>query len=175
MAVSHISLIPAKPDYAEEFLRWREDPTTIEYNPLRVASVEELRVRLSKSGVDLSDLESTKEFLWFVAEGKSLVGQVSIQNVNAAMLTAEVAFTVAPEARSRGIASAAVLALTDLVFKASTIRRLTALVHDGNIASKQVLTKVGYKQEGLLREHFLVNGKPTDEAYFAILKAEFQP
>lgn len=169
----HLELVSPKPEYAEEFLIWREDTITAKFNPLKKSSVEELRARLLSAQTLLTNLENSNEFLWFVMHESDLVGQVSLQNVNSTMLTGEVAYTIAPTARSKGVATEAVRILTKHIFEKSQLRRLFAHVHVENLASRRVLEKNGYLQEGLLRQHFIVNGKPTDQVLYAILRSEF--
>lgn len=168
-----LELIPPKAEYAEPFLRWREDPITVKFNPLKKSSLEELKTRLLNAQTNLSELESSKEFIWFVQDGTELVGQVSLQNINSTMLTGEIAYTISPTARAKGIGTEALRLLTKQIFRNSQLRRLFAHVHIENLASRKVLEKNGYKLEGVLRQHFIVNGQPTDEALYAILRSDF--
>ena len=167
-----LKLVPPKPEYAEEFLRWREDPITVKFNPLKKSSLEELKTRLLNAGTSLTNIEGSIEFIWFVKDGAELVGQVSLQNVNPTMLTGEIAYTICPTARSKGTGTEAVRLLTKLIFENSRLRRLFAHVHVENLASRRVLEKNGYALEGVLRQHFIVNGQPTDEALYAILRSD---
>lgn len=167
-----IKFLSSDSKFADNFLEWRQDPQTIKYNPLAPSNRETLRQRLSSSASDLTEFDKSDAFLWFIDLNGELAGQVNIQNINRMMLTAEIGYTIAPSSRSKGVATAAVRLLTENVFAGTPLRKLIAYVHDGNIPSKKVLEKVGYKQEGLLREHYIVNGIPTDEAIYGILKGE---
>ena len=75
------------------------------------------------------------------------------------MLTAEVGYGVDAKAWGQGVGTAA-------------IRKLIAFVHEDNIASRRLLEKAGFVQEGLLREHYLVNGIPADEAVYGLLRSD---
>jgi hypothetical protein len=86
------------------------------------------------------------------------------------MLFAEIGYAVAAEERGRGYATAAVRTVTELMFRQTPLRKLIAFVHEGNHASRRVLEKAGYRQEGFLREHYVVNGKPANELLFGILR-----
>ena len=50
--------------------------------------------------------------------------------------------------------------------------KITAYVFTGNPASARVLEKCGFVQEGLLRKHFLKDGKFIDARLLALLKGE---
>ena len=88
------------------------------------------------------------------------------------MLTAEIGYGIAPEARGNGYATEAVRLVTHRAFTKSPLRKLIAYVHEDNVASRRVLEKVGYAAEGLLREHYLINGMPVNEVIYGILRRE---
>jgi ribosomal-protein-alanine N-acetyltransferase len=46
-------------------------------------------------------------------------------------------------------------------------------VHEENLPSRKLLENVGFHQEGILREHYLVNGKPANEIIFGLLRRDF--
>ncbi|SQA98850.1 Uncharacterised protein [Cedecea neteri] len=54
------------------------------------------------------------------------------------------------------------------------IRKLVATVTAGNIPSKKVLEKVGFQQEGTLRENYWLNERWQDDWIFGLLAREFR-
>ena len=66
--------------------------------------------------------------------------------------SAEAGFLFAPRAQGKGYGYESLRALCDYAFSAGGIRRLTATVTAGNLASKNLLQKVGFHQEGELRD-----------------------
>jgi catechol 2,3-dioxygenase-like lactoylglutathione lyase family enzyme len=54
------------------------------------------------------------------------------------------------------------------------LRRLVAYVAEGNIASRRILEKVGFIQEGICREHYLINGIPTNEVLYGLLRSDWE-
>ena len=112
---------------------------------------------------DFSHLNKAKLFFWFIESDKNLVGNIVMRSINRLMLIAEIGYNVAPEARGRGYATEALRLVTHKAFTESPLRKLIAYVHEDNAASRKVLEKVGYKAEGLLREHYLINGAPVNE------------
>ena len=69
---------------------------------------------------------------------------------------------------------AAVRMLVDKVLAETALRKLVAYVHDQNRASCRVLEKLGFRQEGFLREHYIINGKPENEIVYGLLKSEWE-
>jgi len=86
----------------------------------------------------------------------------------------EIGYGIAPEHHNHGVATQAVGLLIRKCFTESPLRRLLAYVHDENIASIRVLQKLGFTQEGILREHYIINGTPVNELLFGLLKHEWK-
>ena len=55
-----------------------------------------------------------------------------------------------------------------------SLRRIRAMADARNTASHRVMEKIGMKREGTLRQNDLVSGKLIDEAWFGILRAEWE-
>jgi RimJ/RimL family protein N-acetyltransferase len=65
-------------------------------------------------------------------------------------------------------------ALCEFAFNQGGIRRLTATVTAGNIASRALLEKSGFRLEGELRESYFLSGRWQNDWLFGLLKHEFQ-
>lgn len=169
---TQITFGPPDASLAAMMHEWRQDPIMKKYNPLAPSTVENLRDRLGKSSGDLGEFEKADAFFWFIQLSGEFVGNISCQNINRQMLTAEIGYNVISSARSKGIATQALRAITQRLFSETSLRKLIAYVHEDNLPSIKVLKNSGYQQEGLLREHYLVNGQPANEIIFGLLKKE---
>jgi ribosomal-protein-alanine N-acetyltransferase len=169
----NLRLTPADPNLAEWWHEARQEPETVKFNPLAPSTVETLRERLSKACSDLSRFDSADSFFWAIRVDEKLVGHLTMQNINRMMLTAEIGYGILPQVRGRGIASLAIRTLAGNVFSQTPLRKLVAFVHEGNLPSRRAVEKVGFKLEGLLREHYLVNGKAANEVIYGLLRSEF--
>ncbi|MCU7784834.1 GNAT family N-acetyltransferase [Lelliottia amnigena] len=85
---------------------------------------------------------------------------------------AEVGFLFAPDAQGKGYGYESLRALCDFAFEQGGIRRLTATVTAGNIASRRLLEKAGFVLEGELRENFWLSGGWHNDWVFGLLKHE---
>jgi RimJ/RimL family protein N-acetyltransferase len=83
-------------------------------------------------------------------ETDRLLGGIGINQVQPTRAQGEIGYWVAPWARRRGVATAAVRALTEHVFGAGTAR-LELLTHWENAASQRVALAAGYRREGVRR------------------------
>jgi ribosomal-protein-alanine N-acetyltransferase len=170
----NIRLVPYRRDYLEGYLRYREQASTVRHNPLTPSTVEELERRLEKEGSELSDLKRFESYRWFVEAEGEIVGNVSLTNINHMMGYAEIGYGISEPGQGRGIGTEAVRLLVRKVFAESPMRKIIAYVHDQNIPSCRVLERLGFRREGLLREHYIINGKPENESLYGILRDEWQ-
>jgi ribosomal-protein-alanine N-acetyltransferase len=170
---SDLRLTPADPALAEWWHGTRQETETLRYNPLLPMTVEQVRERLMRSSSDLrADYDRIDDFFWAARLGDELLGHVTLQNINRTMGTGEIGYGIAERARGRGLGTEVVRRLARMAFAESPLRKLVAFVHAENVASRRALEKAGFVQEGLLREHFVVNGVPADEAIYGLLRAD---
>jgi RimJ/RimL family protein N-acetyltransferase len=168
-----LSLLPYEPAFLQAFIEWRNQPLSVRFNPLKAMSSEEIARKLENEGADLSRLERHESFSWFVSVDGQVVGSVSLKNISQSMAYGEIGYGIAESHHGKGIATAGVRLMVDKIFSESKLRRLIAYVHEENRASRRVLEKLGFQEEGLLREHYLINGVPVNEVLYGLLKREW--
>ncbi|MEU6646740.1 GNAT family protein [Saccharomonospora sp. NPDC046836] len=100
-------------------------------------------------------------------------GQITLGNViRASLRSAWVGYWVSSELAGGGVATAAVALVTDHAFAVAGLHRLEATVRPENGPSLRVLTKTGYRQEGLFLRYLDVAGAWRDHLSFAITVEE---
>lgn len=82
-------------------------------------------------------------------------------------LSAEIGYWVAPKCWGRGIATAAVRALSDRLIATLGLVRIFALPFAWNPASCRVLEKAGFVLEGRMRKSAIKDGKVVDQWLYA--------
>jgi [ribosomal protein S5]-alanine N-acetyltransferase len=87
---------------------------------------------------------------------------------------AEIGYWLGEEFWGRGIATAAVRAFGPFIMAKFDLLRLFANVFVSNPASMRVLEKVGFVQEGNLRQAAFKNGRIIDEVLFAITRDDLR-
>jgi ribosomal-protein-alanine N-acetyltransferase len=88
---------------------------------------------------------------------------------------AEIGYELSEDHWQRGIMSEAMKEVLKLGFKQLKLTRIQAFVCEENIASKYLLKKFNFQEEGYLRlyEYHEVNRECKDMYIYAILKNEF--
>src|SRR5919206_3136879 len=84
--------------------------------------------------------------------------------------TAEIGYWLGEEYWGRGIASAAVRAITDYAFTHLDLVRIWAGVFAWNPGSMRVLEKAGYTREATLRKSAFKDGEVVDEVIYAAVR-----
>lgn len=79
-----------------------------------------------------------------------------------------------PYAR-QGLMTEGVNCVLDFAFDRLGLRRVEAACVPGNTASRRLLQKCGFREEGLAREYLKINGRWMDHVLFGILAADSRP
>lgn len=117
-------------------------------------------------------MKSFDTYRWFIEQGQSVVGHVSLNSINHVMNFWEIAYVVGQSFQGTGIGTKSVRLLIEKVFNETHLRKIIAFVHDKNIPSCRLLDRVGFKREGVLREHYIINGIPANEILFGLLRSD---
>lgn len=152
-------------------LRWRQDPVTRRYNPLRDLDEEGLRQLVERTCQPLA--EGGTEARFMVTRGEAIVGHVALKNVDRANRMAELGMGIGPEHRGQGLAAVAVRLLLRHAFDAVDLERVWATAHCDNVASHRALLRAGFVREGTLRQHYVIGGRRVDHAIFGVLASEW--
>ena len=115
-------------------------------------------------------MEAGKAFYWAIRllADESFIGICDLSEIDRWHHRAETGFMLGRDSWGQGYALEAMRAV--MAYAASSgIRRLQARTHLGNRRSDAQLTKLGFKEEGLLRGHVLRAGERRDCRLFGML------
>ena len=87
---------------------------------------------------------------------------------------AEIAYWLVPEARGEGYATEAAGLLLDYAFETRGLHKVFARVVAFNEASTGLLKRLGFAEEGRLRDHVYLDGDYQDVLLFGFLREEWQ-
>ena len=172
--VAVVRLVPARPMHAEAWFRWRQEPISRRFNPILPATVESLAERLSRSSHDLTN-QRANEHRWIVDLRGVPIGTVALVSTSWTMGYSEIGYMLSESHQGRGLGTVAVSQFVAKIFRESSLDRLFATISVENAASIRLVTRLGFTREGLLREHFLIEGRRVDELVYGILRREWSP
>jgi [ribosomal protein S5]-alanine N-acetyltransferase len=97
------------------------------------------------------------------------IGHVSALQFDKVFKFVEICYILDREHWGKGIMSEAVKYVVDFIINKVKIHKIRAACFAKNIASKRVLEKVGFKQEGYLRDNVIIDGEYEDEYVMAFI------
>ena len=88
---------------------------------------------------------------------------------------AEIGYVITDESKKqKGFMKEALTAVINYGFQKMGLKRIEAMLAPGNNPSLKLVTAFGFQKEGLLREHYLVDGTYEDSVMYSLLEREFQ-
>jgi ribosomal-protein-alanine N-acetyltransferase len=92
---------------------------------------------------------------WAVADGPTdrCLGLVNYHDGHIRSRRASIGYMINPGRHREGLATEAVSAMLDFIFGTLRLHRGQAFIHPANAASLALVEKLGFRREGLLRDH----------------------
>lgn len=111
---------------------------------------------------------------WAIVLDGSVVGGINLR-FDVSNRLAEMGYSIARAHWNRGYMTEAVEAVIDAAFSTHpALNRIRAMADVRNTASQRVMEKVGMQKERILRQNRIERGEPLDEAWFGILRSEWE-
>ena len=146
---------------------------------MRYWSSAPMRVRMQAEGKLEEMLEgfARRDSLnWLIAarRGDRAIGSCTLYRFDARHRRAELGYALHPQWWGQGLASEAVALALDWGFQRLGLHRIEADIDPRNEASRQLLARLGFRREGLLRQRFLIDGSASDSEIFGLLQEEWR-
>ena len=102
---------------------------------------------------------------------RALLGGVTLSNVRRGVAqAASMGYWIGERFSRQGLMSEAVGAVVEFAFEELALHRVEAACLPNNDASRSLLLKVGFRQEGYARQYLRINGKWQDHLLFEMLR-----
>lgn len=108
------------------------------------------------------------------ADSEELIGECSLFNLAEESKRAEIGYVLANHAWRRGYMGEALASLLELGFEELGLNRVEADIDPDNLASARTLERLGFQQEGRLRERWIVAGEVTDSYIYGLLRRDWE-
>lgn len=126
---------------------------------------------------DIHDDFRRQKFLkWGISRrtDDALIGTVTLFNLESGNHRAEIGYCLDRSEWGKGYMNEALQALLAYAFEELAIHRIEADVDPRNSASIRTVERLGFKQEGYLRERWQVNGEIQDTVFFGLLRPDWE-
>lgn len=102
------------------------------------------------------------------------IGNASIWQVSKLGRVGEVGYWVRSDWTSRGVATEATARLLEVGFGELGFHKINLRIAVGNIASDRIAEKLGFTEEGVLREELKLQGRWVDHTLYSLLESEWE-
>jgi RimJ/RimL family protein N-acetyltransferase len=159
---------------APELFAFYSDPQVYRYIPVGGwQHIDEAHQRIARS---INTMGAGEEVRLAVQrrEDTRVIGELLLFNFNGDSRRADLGYALARDAWGCGYVSEALSPLIDFAFGALEMRRLEAEIDPRNTASAKVLERLGFRQEGFLRQRWVLRGEVSDSGVYGLLGSEWQ-
>jgi RimJ/RimL family protein N-acetyltransferase len=171
----HFQLKPVTVEHLESISNWYQDIdelALIESNlplPINSQSLENLWQR------DLEQKNPRTSYLYVICNEKhEPVGFTGLQDINYTYGSGVVFIFVQKDSRRYGLALRSIALILDLAYDQLRLHRVSTYVHCENSPSMSLIRRIGFTDEGRMREACFANGKYCDVDIVSMLAREWQ-
>lgn len=163
LRTTRLRLVPVTPHNAGRLWTILQQPDLRTYQDLPNVSLAVFGEMVAKRPARLTSAASGRfEWLVYVAGTRPPVGWVSLRIAQRENQSGEIGYSILREYRSRGIATEAVRALLAEAFGAAGLDRVQAFCVRANLASRRLLERLRFREDGVMPHGATVNGRPVD-------------
>lgn len=135
---------------------------------------EQDTLQFIKNALERHSRQEYYPFTLFSREQKA-IGFIDIKNIDHRIPKAEIGFFIDQSYASKGLVSGFLSALLDHFFSELNYEKMFLRTHKGNTPARKVATKLGFKEEGVIRSDYKTTaGHLVDLIYYGKLKHEHQ-
>ncbi|MGH7178924.1 MAG: GNAT family N-acetyltransferase [Tepidisphaeraceae bacterium] len=165
-----ITLAPLKLDHAQAMYGWMLDPqVSINIGLRSEPSPEKTRAWIENAARD----PSVRAFA--IAQVGKHIGNVVLDRIDAHLHTARLSIYIGEvSARGSGAGMTAVFLAAETGFGEMKLNKIWLTVHEHNAPAIAAYGRVGFIVEGVLRDEFMLDGKPIAALYMGLLRADFE-
>ena len=132
-------------------------------------------LRYFKNSNYLANMDRAYSFLIFKSDDNTLLGGINIGNVRRGVSqSASLGYWIGEKYSRNGYMKEALKLLIPSLFVDLRLNRIEAATLQENIASKNLLKKIGFKKEGVLRKYLKINGTWRDHILYGLLENDFK-
>ena len=111
---------------------------------------------------------------WMVTtrDDDGVIGTCTVFRIDPRHRHAEIGYALRSDHWGRGIAGEAVALVLDWAFRRLDLQRIEADIDPRNDGSRQLLARLGFSSEGVMRQRFFVGDEATDSEIFGLLATD---
>jgi [ribosomal protein S5]-alanine N-acetyltransferase len=170
VTAQRVHIRPASPDDEAEFLEAAERSRAFHHPWVQAPKTPHAyQEYLAKH----NDEHGVAQFIWLI-EPRALVGVVNLNEiVHGCFRSAYLGYYAFVPHAGRGLMTEGLAQVITHAFGTMKLHRLEANIQPGNLPSKALVKKLGFKREGLSPRYLKINGRWRDHERWAILSEDW--
>ena len=154
-------LTEANRAYLRRWLPWAETETTL----------QQTEAFIRRSLQQFAEGNGFQAGIWYRQE---LAGAIGLHYVDRRNRRTEIGYWLAEPLQGRGIVTRACRALIDYAFGPLGLHRVEIRCAAGNLRSRAIPRRLGFREEGVLRQWIWVDGRFHDMVIYGLLASEWK-
>jgi [ribosomal protein S5]-alanine N-acetyltransferase len=175
LETERLKLIEIMPNHAESIFKILSlDEVTRYYGTDRFTSIEEAKKLIDMFQKNFYEKRSMR---WGIVlkENNKFIGTLGLNGLQLKNKKAEIGYEIHPSYWRKGYTSEAIKEVLRYSYLELELNRIGAVVYVENEASSNLLEKLGFKKEGVLRDYLFQNNSFHTTSMFSLLKREWEP
>jgi ribosomal-protein-alanine N-acetyltransferase len=171
--VPELRLVPVRPQHVDFWLALRAEPAARRFVMTDGDTRESLLRRIHEASGDVTEPRAT-QFRWMVEHEGRLIGTVSARELSRSQGRIEVGYMLSEAVHGRGLGTRAVGLMLERLFLLPFLHRVWLNTAADNAGSQGVARKLGFRLEGVLREHYRRGDERMDQQVWGLLRPEWE-
>jgi ribosomal-protein-alanine N-acetyltransferase len=153
-------------------LIFSDDEVMTYYDLDTITTIDEARNLIGRMR---AGYEAKRYIRWGISkkENGNVIGTCGFYNFARQSSRAELGYILAKKYWKQGIMTEALEAIITFGFREMMLHRIEAFLDPDNIASKLLLAKLGFREEGYLRERDFIRGSYKNSLIYSVLKNDY--
>lgn len=154
---------------APTFFELRTNELAMKYiDRPRPASIDDTKAFIQKIDTNIMENQS---IMWGITtlENNTLIGTIGYHKIDPKNYRAEVGYMLSPQYWKSGFMSECLTTILPFGFNRLNFHSIEADINPENNASRQLLKKLGFKQEAYFKESYYFNGLFLDKEIYSLL------
>jgi len=169
-----VSLREVRRSDIEYFLKWFNDPEVVQYLGTYLPMTEMWEEKWLEGLADRRETNTNFVIVALDGDGEIPIGSIGLDKINNKDHSATFGITIGDKNYwNRGYGTEAAQLLVDYGFGQLNLHRINSIVYEFNERSRRMHLRVGFTEEGRMREREYRNGRYWDTVMLGILKEEW--
>ena len=174
LETTRLQLVEVTPEHASSLFHILSNETVTRFygmDPLR-----EQNDALNIIGSFKQTYNTQQGIRWgiIIRDSGTFIGTLGLNHLSLYSKKAEIGFELDPAHWRRGYAAEAIQAVLEYAFETLALHRMGAVTFLENEASVQLLKRLGFEEEGILRGYLYQDGSSHDGRIFSLLQPDYQ-